>query len=538
MTRRRGGSGAGRSVATAIGLVSVAASVAILRLSVAAPDDAPEVAPVRAARVESAIGQTWTCAVGSGIAGVRHELILTNLAESPATLTVRSLRSERLVAAPDANSPSPDTQVGSSTSAPVSEEASSTAVPSASSSSTASTEREAVAGDRTTTVELDAATTEVIEVGDLGSSGAVAIESAGGQVVVEHAVSVDGRRSQSPCVTAVSDRWYGAGVGTPRGTELSLSLTNPGVSTATVEVEFATAEGVRAPTAFSSLQIDPGSSVELDVDEVVQRQDDLAFEVRAKRGTVVAEALERGAGGVRLLEVSPAAASRWFVPVGVAGENVAEALVVFNPGSRRATAEVGVVAVDADPSLSSEPFELSIAPFSTARLELADESRVEPERAHMIEVISQGSDIVVAQRQTIAGAPSDVAIDRPPVDSASFGTSGASIRSSEWTAGCPVVPAGSLRCVVALSNPGTASTSVDILGVGGGRPQPLSAEPVEVGPGEVRLVELELPDDGGWSVVVQGSRPLVVGRLVSWDDPVGVANSLAVPTSNVAKFGS
>lgn len=158
-------------------------------------------------------------------------------------------------------------------------------------------------------------------------------------------VLLDGSgRSMSACAEGPASQWHFPTGSTTSDAHLVLGLFNPFPDSAVVDVEFATEEGLRSPTAYSGLIVAPNSALYLDAASQAPRWSQLSTSVTARSGQLVAGRVQvfdgtRGLRGVSLALGAPALSQQWVFPAG-AGPNEATAYVIYNPGTENARVEL------------------------------------------------------------------------------------------------------------------------------------------------------------------------------------------------------
>lgn len=204
---------------------------------------------IPAARSEPTLSSTWYCAGGTatGDGFADHVLLLANPTDRGRTATVT------VVVGGVAAAPAP-ADVTSTTAAE-------TTVP----------ETTTTTGPTTTTTRPPPVVTSVplppqgrveVRLGDLVAAplaGAV-VEVDGGEIAVEHQITGDLGRATAPCSSTASATWSFPWGVTARGSRELLVFMNPFPDDATVDIDFATDEGVRDTARFQGFVV-PGRSV-------------------------------------------------------------------------------------------------------------------------------------------------------------------------------------------------------------------------------------------------------------------------------------
>jgi hypothetical protein len=339
-------------------------------------------------------------------------------------------------------------------------------------------------------------------------------EAATGTAVVEEAGPLPPGTVAGPCPTTLSDRWVFPGMVTVGGSQAVLRIANPFGTDATVAVGFVTPEGPEEPIALQNLSVSAGSTLEVDVNEVLPERADLAAVVRVLSGRAVAEGYQLtrpeigDIAGASLLAGSTVAATTWTVPWVLDGDEDQSWLWVLNLGDRPAPVELTLHTDDG--GLPPEGLsELTVAPGQLRRIDLRG-------------TLPEGtSDVAVTARSD--GAPIHVAgaVQRPADDPARTGFAvqlGVPEPDSTWVlAGGPIE--GDRTEALIVSNPGSEPAAVSVrLFNGATSVEPERLREVEIGPGGiVRLgIRDDLADAPSWSAVVTSEgTPVVAGRVGS-----------------------
>lgn len=349
-----------------------------------------------AARDEPTLASTWYCAAGSAASGGfgDHVVIMLNPTDRARTATITALVGS--IAGPSAASE----VANGATSSTSAKGTTTTAAP----TTTASPE-----APPTTDVSLPARSRVVYKMSDLAQAPLVAavIEVDGGLVSVEHELTGDLGRATAPCSTTVSPSWSFPWGVTTRGNRELLVFMNPFPDDATVDVAFATDEGVRNTVRFSGFVVPGRSVVGAYVDEDVTRKEQVSAEVTVRGGRLVVDRVQTFSGvdareGMTVGLGAPTSAQTWVFPDGLTGPGLAEQIVVYNPGSRVAETQVEVRLDDPDTNGVPEPFELTVPPGRYGIVNLHEEDRIPAGISHTTLVRSVNGVPVVAERAVAA----------------------------------------------------------------------------------------------------------------------------------------
>jgi hypothetical protein len=237
----------------------------------------------------------------------------------------------------------------------------------------------------------------------------VVVEVDGGDVSVEHELTnADLGRTTSPCSTTVSTSWSFPWGVTTRGNRELMVFMNPFPDDATVDVAFATDEGVRDTGRFTGFVVPGRSVVGAFVDEDVTRKEQVSAQITVRGGRLVVERVQTFSGidgreGITVGLGAPVPAEAWAWPDGLTGPGLREQVVVYNPHDRVAEAQVEVRLDDPDTNGVPEPFDLTIPPQRYAIVDLSQEDRIPQGVGHAILVRSVNGVTVVAERAVSAG---------------------------------------------------------------------------------------------------------------------------------------
>ncbi|MCY3785917.1 MAG: DUF5719 family protein [bacterium] len=351
----------------------------------------------------------------------------------------------------------------------------------------------------------------------------VRLDNAGGIVMQE--VALGDASDISPCVTSASPTWHFATATTRRDARVRLSLLNPFSDDAVADLTFATDEGHRAPVAYQGFVVPANALVVLDVGSEVTRREQVSLSVVARRGNLLASALQSfngdlGLSGASLRSGAPRAAEQWLFPLGVAGAEAgaANSFVVYNPDTAEARVDL---TVELDASLRARgvpPFELTVPPGQRVEVSffppnavgahpssgadaVAAASRVLPSERYWVSVRSFNGVAVVAERlRTIeTGAPEGVSI----LAGRTAGSRGGVV---------PLARSGLPPSIVALVNPSMETISrlsLEVLTADGWAP-PAGLEDLEIRPRQRLVLDLsQRSAPGTLALRFDASEPLV-----------------------------
>lgn len=185
-----------------------------------------------------------------------------------------------------------------------------------------------------TVVEADGVRPVVLQAGPQASVGALALHAADEGDLAGLAASSCGFPAESSVLV---------GGGVEPGRSGRIVLSNPGTTTATVDLSLLTPEGAVSPPAAQDLVVAGGTSREVLLESLVGPTPALAVGVSARGGPVVAHLVDTRISGVRAQGVeqvpATAAATDLVLPGVVTGRTTRATLRLANPGT--APAAVG-----------------------------------------------------------------------------------------------------------------------------------------------------------------------------------------------------
>jgi hypothetical protein len=350
-----------------------------------------------------------------------------------------------------------------------------------------------------------------------GGPGALTIETFGGRVLVEEGIATAEAFESTPCATRTSAHWYFAAGSTPRGVQQWLVISNPYASDAKVDVTMRTSTGVRKPDELQSMDVARRSRTVIAVHDYAVRQDRVAVEVDAEVGSIVAAQIsvftsDAGSPGVAQAIGSPAPASEWILPGGLARAGATTYVAIANVGDNSAQVDVQATAERRKATLS--PVILTVAQDAVVWVQLgkcsgpAAKSCVDipDDTAYVLDVRAEQDISIVAQT-----------FSRFDLSSDGFGTTtavGAITPARSYVFGRIRAP-GSVSTTVSVFNPSAIAASVNIATTGGAA---VERQHVVVAPGGQATLTLPRPSRApakpDAAVVLTSSQPVFVERSI------------------------
>jgi hypothetical protein len=307
----------------------------------------------------------------------------------------------------------------------------------------------------------------------------------------------------APCATAAAPQWYFPAGATYVNADEVITVMNPFPAPTVVDLSFVTDQGPEQPQDFQGVTVPARAAVSLDLRTHLRRRSFIAATLTARTGAVVgwetyvvdrprpgepvigtkaaaaplADPALPQPGAVVVLG-APALSEAWSWPDGLAGDGLAEAYVVYNPGGSTAQLRLSVGLA----SGSAEPLPLSVGPFSVLTVVSEQQPRIPPGVAHSATLVStNGVPVVAARTVAASGARSGVGV-----------LLGGTVAARTWLVGDPGTDRTHTGAVV-VYDPGPAPASVSVAGgpgavVGAGARLALPVGP-GAGPFEVTSTE-------------------------------------------------
>lgn len=354
---------------------------------------------------------------------------------------------------------------------------------------------------------------------------------AGGPIATARSWRIDGDddlppgTAAGPCApTTAATTWTVPGLITSGGHQASLRLANPHPTGATVAIGFLTPDGSQNPTRLRNVSVAAGETLEVDLNEFLPEEDDLAAIVEVASGRVAVEGVQLtrnaigGVDGVSLLQASTTPTEIATVPWVVAGDDRTSWLWIANATDRTAPVELTVHTEDGG-VVASGLAEVEVPPGTVRRVDLRGTLGDGVESA-AVTARSEGVPVTVSGVVRLAG---------DEVDDTGFAVQlGAASDDPVWTiAGGPTEErTEQLRLV----NPGSEPAVVDVaLWNGTTASQPDELTEIEVPPGALVALPLAavLGDVPSWAATVRATTGTVVVGQVGSGDPSGPRHLVA-----------
>jgi hypothetical protein len=473
------------------------------------------------ARTEPTLSSTWFCAGGTSRDGgsADHTVLLANPTDRDRTATVTVLTGEV------AKAPAPEdvAEAAGSTTTTTAPTTTTTVSPTTTAPKPSPAVRE---------VALPAQSRVEVRLADISQAqlaGAV-IEVDGGQIAVEHSVTGPLGRATAPCSTTASPTWSFPWGVTARGSRELLVFMNPFPDDATVDIAFATDEGVRDTARFQGFVVPGRSVVGAFIDQDVTRKAQVSAQVQVRGGRLVIDRIQTfdgtdGREGIALALGVPTPAETWLFPTGEVGPGLSEQVVVYNPSEDAAEVEVEARLDDPAANGTPEPFELTVLPgrYSIVDVGAAEDGRVPPEVGHALIVRSLNGVPITAERVNWA-------VDPAPREGITS-TTGSPFGAPTWyfAGGGPTDSRDEYLVLLNMSNDTPVTFSVT--GFAGG--QTIAIQDLQgqtIAPGARVVIRLgdkisreDLP------VVVTADGPIVAERGLYRIGGLGISQAMGIP---------
>jgi len=356
------------------------------------------------------------------------------------------------------------------------------------------------------------ALSQIIEVpGPLvgGNLVATTIDLDGGGVLATESVAGPLGWSETACSRSTASQWYFASGSTINGNTLTLSLYNPTITDAVVDMTFVTPAGVVQPQPFEGIVVAPGALVIEHIDAYVQDDSSVSSIVQARTGAVVAAELETEASGdVRGLSVrlgAPALLPTWSLPNSIDISGGTTSITVFNPSGSTDRVDVTVGLGAAPPARFTD----TVGPRSAWVFDTSAQTRIPAGVTFVATVVVRRGPGVVVDRTVQApgplpgfGATTGLAVG-PAVAASSV-----SVISGPGTSTYPTVPRA-LPADLSLVNPGPTPLGATLWALAGAEGRLEVGRVTVPAHSAITLGETALSGAGWWPLVVSADHPVL-----------------------------
>lgn len=259
------------------------------------------------------------------------------------------------------------------------------------------------------------------------------------------------------CSVSASSRWYFSAGSASIDADERILVYNPFPDEAVVRLALMAPGGERTNTSLSDVAIPANEWRTISINEVIQVKKQIAVEVIAKRGRVVAwrEMFLAGRGvptGIDYSLGAPEPAERWYFADGAIGADVTETISVLNPGNEEAT--INVMIATSDETLTPPDLvEFPVPPRSQQVIDLEAYVKAPKEGTEAVSAtvaVADGPGVVVERTtvwdgEEISGTSAEI---------------GATVTSTSWFVG--PASANPVSDFVAIFNPSGSDATVDI----------------------------------------------------------------------------
>lgn len=336
------------------------------------------------------------------------------------------------------------------------------------------------------------------------------------------------------CAQEVSDEWYFARGSAANESPQDLILYNPFPEESVVQVTIFGREGPNSPARLSDESVDAKSIKVIQLRNFIPDSDDLVgTRIVVKRGGRIVAWRRLSVGGddetngVEFSLGATSPANFWYFPDGAVSDSATTELVLVNPGTAEAVAQVSLPSSKGSlqpPGLE----EISIPPETARRIDLSERLRRQNVPPAFGIIVRSPVGEVVAERSVVttgdfAGRSSEV---------------GSRVSAESWL--LPPATPDTTGDRLAVINPGTEAVDLRIT-LTREEGSPVEPEPlqVRVRPGHRVGLSLEKwANQGPFTVFVRASGPVVAERASYRDRAGDPASAIGVPLSEEASRGA
>ncbi|MGI9608211.1 MAG: DUF5719 family protein [Acidimicrobiales bacterium] len=371
-------------------------------------------------------------------------------------------------------------------------------------------------------LEIGGLSTVDIRPADLAPGSAVvslAVEIAGGGVLVDKVTVGATGVDRSPCATDGSTSWVVPSGATVPGARLQLVAFNPFPDDAVIDVDFVSERKVRTPEDLVALHVPAQSSRLIEVGDVVAASSFVSTFVEARSGRVVVEAIQSFDGsdapiGLGIISGVPAPAESWTF-TGISPARGPARLALVNPGDTLIRADVEVYPAGGERFV--EPFEITLSPGQHDEVVLVDEGRLAGIESFTLVVRSFDGPRLVAgmeQRPSVElPDPLDAFLDAVEAPSTGFAASPGQAVASNQVFTTVDLAEDDTRSALHVHNPAVDSfVTIEAQIALDGASRDLR---FEIGPQRTLRIPLGELATGVYSVRLTASAPVVAAREIT-----------------------
>lgn len=372
-------------------------------------------------------------------------------------------------------------------------------------------------------VDLPAQASTSIRLADLAPNSeivSIAVEIDSGGVLVDKIASGPAGVARTACATDASTNWVVTSGATTPGSRLQLVVFNPFPGEATVDIDFVSEVGTRRPEDLIGVHVPARTSRVIEVGDFVAASENITSFVRVRAGQVVSEAIQTFDGSAAPLGLSvitgvPASAEAWYF-AGVTPAAGPARLTVVNPNDEQVRVDVEVYPAGGERFI--EPFEVVLQPGQSDIVDLESTGRLSEISSFSLIARSLDDQLIVVgveQRPAVAEPDPIAELVELEVDAPSTGfaaSAGQAMPANRLYATADIT-ADDDRSALHIFNPsadsivtGQVTISID----GASRDVPF-----EVGPERTIRIPFAEIATGRYSIVIDGSGPIVATREIT-----------------------
>ncbi len=358
-----------------------------------------------------------------------------------------------------------------------------------------------------------------------GSGGYVAatVVLSGGGVGISEQVSGPLGYAIAPCATAPGTQWYFAHGSTASGDSLQLALFNPGDAPAVIDVGLATSlSGYVQPPAYQGVEVPAGSLVVENIADHAINDPDVATNVTALSGSVVAGQLQQlgssGQGGLSVMLGAPSTEAVWSFPYNDDVPGATVAFHIFNPSTKAARLSMDIVLAQG----SAEPIAMDVPAMSATTVVAENEIRIPTSGDYSARFVCRGDAGVVIDREVTTSSTSAPAPQQGE-------TAGVPLGGSRWLIAIRP-PAANGTAVLAFANTSTRRITMRVSIMARGRWVALTKKPTTIRAGGFVVEGPNAPSPAGdVPLEVTANGPLTVELDPLPAGAIGVTTGIALP---------
>ncbi len=276
------------------------------------------------------------------------------------------------------------------------------------------------------------------------NAGGVGVVANGGEVAVAVELSTPQGTVAAPCQATPGFYWVLQDGATTQGTHFNVAIFNPLQTTAVLDIRLLSPSGITDLGTLQGVVVRPGGTFGVDLSRQFPDHQNVVVEVRARSGSIVVSGLSEtqsstGVGASLLLGVDRPS-SQWYIPNLTNSPGVSTKLVIFNPSTSIASANVAVlgslgkVGLLSGTGAGGSHFSQTIQPQSFSVVDLSSSTALPQASAYGVSVSDTGVGLVVS---------ADVVAPVADQASSSYSEPGYSVPAKQWITLQGELPSGS-----------------------------------------------------------------------------------------------